>query len=169
MPVMDLIKKNRNYREISPGEFAGPCPTCGGALRLRIWPDQDRFRCNHCALEGNTTDLCNVLAPQSPTATSAQVSPAPDPHSPVPVPGFCCRITTPDNLDYWVTDKREEWERLSGEGAIVFSAGEIQRISRMVNLAGDRAGKVAEMHLAAKRIFPGTYVSTVEDLRSTKG
>jgi len=162
MLAMDLIKGNKNYREISPGEFAGPCPTCGGALRLRIWPEQDRFRCNHCALEGNAADLCSVLAPQSAAATSAPEAPNPD-------PSFCCRIATPDGLDYWVTDRREEWQRLSGEGAIVFSAGEIQRIGQMVDLAGDQAGKVAEMHLAAKRIFPGTYVSTVEDLRQAKG
>jgi len=89
--------------------------------------------------------------------------------SSAPLTGFSCKITTPDGLDYWVTDRREEWKRLSDAGAIVFSAGEIQRISQMIGMAGDQTGNIAEAHIAAKRVFPGTYVSKVEDLRPTEG
>lgn len=75
------------------------------------------------------------------------------------------QLVSASGQEYWVTESREEWQRLSAAGKVVFSAGEIQRIKQMMAMAGDQAGKVAELHMAAKVTFPGTYVSNVEDLR----
>jgi len=37
------------------GEWAGPCPFCGGTDRLRVWPNQDggRFWCRQCGAQGD--------------------------------------------------------------------------------------------------------------------
>jgi len=37
------------------GEWAGPCPFCGGKDRFRVWPEQDggRFWCRQCEAQGD--------------------------------------------------------------------------------------------------------------------
>ncbi|ACL01976.1 P4 alpha zinc-binding domain protein [Desulfatibacillum aliphaticivorans] len=35
------------------GEFAGPCPSCGGEDRFRVWPEQGRYWCRGCARSGD--------------------------------------------------------------------------------------------------------------------
>ncbi len=37
------------------GEWAGPCPFCGGTDRFRVWPNQDggRFWCRQCGAQGD--------------------------------------------------------------------------------------------------------------------
>ena len=37
------------------GEWAGPCPFCGGTDRFRVWPNQDggRFWCRQCEAQGD--------------------------------------------------------------------------------------------------------------------
>jgi hypothetical protein len=159
--LLELIKEIKSYREICPGEFAGPCPTCGGVLRLRIWPDQDRFKCSHCLIEGQIEDFARILASCAPAATSeipAKTETAPSKL----LTNFICQITAPDGRDYFVTDKQAEWQRLSAAGETVFSASEILRIGQMMDMAGERAAKVAELHMEAKRTFSGIYVSEVK-------
>ena len=35
------------------GEWAGPCPFCGGTDRFRVWPEQGRFWCRQCEAQGD--------------------------------------------------------------------------------------------------------------------
>ena len=49
MMILDLVKKFGNYRELSPGQYAGPCPECGGAMRFRIRLAENEGRCRSCA------------------------------------------------------------------------------------------------------------------------
>jgi len=36
------------------GEYAGPCPGCGGRDRFRVWPALGRFWCRQCNKKGDT-------------------------------------------------------------------------------------------------------------------
>jgi len=46
--ILDLVKKFGNYRELSPGQYAGPCPECGGAVRFRIDLEGNAGKCQSC-------------------------------------------------------------------------------------------------------------------------
>lgn len=35
------------------GEYAGPCPVCGGDDRFRVWPEKGRFWCRGCGEKGD--------------------------------------------------------------------------------------------------------------------
>ena len=35
------------------GEWAGPCPACGGEDRFRVWPEKDKFWCRGCNKKGD--------------------------------------------------------------------------------------------------------------------
>lgn len=35
------------------GEYAGPCPFCGGKDRFRVWPEQGRWWCRQCNQSGD--------------------------------------------------------------------------------------------------------------------
>ncbi|MEO0562494.1 MAG: primase-helicase zinc-binding domain-containing protein, partial [Chloroflexota bacterium] len=41
------------------GEFAGPCPFCGGKDRFRVWPNDDvpRWWCRQCDAKGDAITL----------------------------------------------------------------------------------------------------------------
>lgn len=54
MAILEIAQKYGSYKEIAPGEYAGPCPQCGGAMRFRIYPVQNRGACLSC--EFSVTD-----------------------------------------------------------------------------------------------------------------
>jgi hypothetical protein len=61
MSILLIAQKHGTYRETSPGEYAGPCPKCGGAMRLRLWPDKNEFRCLSCEIQGGIEELRAVF------------------------------------------------------------------------------------------------------------
>jgi hypothetical protein len=60
MTILDLIPAGLKYVSgSSGGEWAGPCPWCGGDDRFRVWPDHPsgavggRFLCRGCGRQGD--------------------------------------------------------------------------------------------------------------------
>lgn len=60
MNLLDLIPAGLKYVSgTSGGEYAGPCPWCGGEDRFRVWPDHPsgatggRFLCRGCGGQGD--------------------------------------------------------------------------------------------------------------------
>lgn len=57
--VFDLAGGLKKVSSVSGGEFAGPCPWCGGNDRFRCWPDHPsgatggRFLCRGCGRQGD--------------------------------------------------------------------------------------------------------------------
>lgn len=147
MPVIDLIRGNNAYREVSPGEFAGPCPGCGGALRLRIWPEQDRYACVHCKQGGTIAELSRILAPSERLASGNTVN-----------RDFyrsgVCELVSEGGIKYHITDNRAAYDRLVFAGEIVFDSAEIGLVIRS---GADK--KQAALILSAKKTFPGVRVS----------
>lgn len=47
----------------SGGEWASPCPACGGSDRFRTWPDRGRFWCRSCDAKGDEIDLIRLVRP----------------------------------------------------------------------------------------------------------
>jgi DNA primase len=43
------------------GEYAGPCPSCGGTDRFHIWPEKGRFWCRGCGLKGDEVDFLRTF------------------------------------------------------------------------------------------------------------
>jgi DNA primase len=58
MILLDLISRDVQLRKVASthgGEFAGPCPRCGGRDRFRVWPQAEtpRFWCRQCGWWGD--------------------------------------------------------------------------------------------------------------------
>lgn len=58
MSLLDVIGRDTRLRRVASthgGEYAGPCPFCGGRDRFRVWPDSDRPRywCRGCGRYGD--------------------------------------------------------------------------------------------------------------------
>ncbi|UJX41104.1 zinc-binding protein [Desulfovibrio sp. JY] len=60
MNLLDLIPAGLKYvSATSGGEYAGPCPWCGGEDRFRVWPDHPsgatggKFMCRGCGKSGD--------------------------------------------------------------------------------------------------------------------
>ena len=54
--MFDLAQRIGGLREKTDGEYAGPCPECGGDDRFLIWPsdgDTGRFWCRQCGFSGD--------------------------------------------------------------------------------------------------------------------
>lgn len=66
MSILELVKKYGIYRELTPGEYAGPCPECGGAVRFRILLAENRGKCQSCSFV-----LSGQLETAGPTAFDA--------------------------------------------------------------------------------------------------
>ena len=56
MTILEMIKKFGNYRELSPGQYAGPCPECGGAVRFRIDLGKNAGKCQSCGFSLSGAD-----------------------------------------------------------------------------------------------------------------
>jgi DNA primase len=57
MDLLRLAEQNVSLFHVSNhngGEYAGPCPGCGGRDRFRVWPEQDRYWCRRCGKQGDT-------------------------------------------------------------------------------------------------------------------
>ncbi len=58
MTILGLLQQDGNQlKKVSNthgGEYAGPCPFCGGDDRFRVWPEQDRFWCRQCGKAGDS-------------------------------------------------------------------------------------------------------------------
>ena len=60
-PILDLIGEDTRLRRVAAtggGEWAGPCPFCGGRDRFRVWPERGRYWCRRCEISG---DAINYL------------------------------------------------------------------------------------------------------------
>ncbi len=56
MPFLDLIPNLKRAATTHGGEWAGPCPFCGGNDRFRVWPEQGttgKFWCRGCGKHGD--------------------------------------------------------------------------------------------------------------------
>jgi DNA primase len=58
MNLYELISQNTSLRRVAAtngGEYAGPCPFCGGKDRFHVWPDSERpgFWCRGCGKRGD--------------------------------------------------------------------------------------------------------------------
>jgi hypothetical protein len=58
MNLFELISRDVQLRKVASthgGEYAGPCPKCGGRDRLRVWPHAKtpRFWCRQCGWSGD--------------------------------------------------------------------------------------------------------------------
>jgi DNA primase len=58
MSLLDLIGREVSLRRVASthgGEYAGPCPWCGGRDRFRVWPDAERpgYWCRQCGKKGD--------------------------------------------------------------------------------------------------------------------
>ena len=58
MDILDLLQQDgHQVKRVSSthgGEFAGPCPFCGGNDRFRVWPEKDRYWCRQCGKTGDS-------------------------------------------------------------------------------------------------------------------
>ena len=56
--LLSMIRKDTELRRVAStggGEYAGPCPICGGRDRFRVQPQEQRWLCRHCT-EGKWRD-----------------------------------------------------------------------------------------------------------------
>jgi hypothetical protein len=64
--ILDRIQERVPLRRVAStngGEWAGPCPFCGGIDRLRCWPNADgkgRFWCRKCGKHGDEIDFLRL-------------------------------------------------------------------------------------------------------------
>lgn len=61
--ILSLIKNDAHLKKVANtegGEYAGPCPVCGGKDRFRLWPNHSsgkgRFWCRQCGESGDLLD-----------------------------------------------------------------------------------------------------------------
>ncbi|MEW6187696.1 MAG: primase-helicase zinc-binding domain-containing protein [Thermodesulfobacteriota bacterium] len=60
MTLLDLIPGLKRVSTTKGGEYAGPCPSCGGRDRFRAWPSKGttgRFWCRSCGKSGDGLQL----------------------------------------------------------------------------------------------------------------
>lgn len=54
--ILDIINDSGvNPKRVAAthgGEYASPCPICGGTDRLRVWPEKGKWMCRHCNPRG---------------------------------------------------------------------------------------------------------------------
>jgi DNA primase len=58
MTLLDLLSRDTTLRKVAGthgGEYAGPCPWCGGRDRFRVWPNADKpgYWCRQCDRQGD--------------------------------------------------------------------------------------------------------------------
>lgn len=62
--LLDLIGPDTRLRRVAAtrgGEYAGPCPFCGGHDRLRVQPDQGRWWCRNCSDDEHWLDAIEYV------------------------------------------------------------------------------------------------------------
>lgn len=68
MTLLDLLPYAlKRAASTNGGEYAGPCPSCGGRDRFRVWPapteGRPRFWCRGCGAHGDAIDLVRLVQP----------------------------------------------------------------------------------------------------------
>jgi DNA primase len=61
MTLLELLSCDTELRKVANldgGEYAGPCPWCGGRDRFRVWPyaDKPRYWCRQCGKQGDAIE-----------------------------------------------------------------------------------------------------------------
>ncbi len=53
--LLDLTEKDTGVqpRPVTATEYSSACPVCGGSDRFRVWPEQGRFWCRGCGIQGD--------------------------------------------------------------------------------------------------------------------
>jgi len=82
----------RKVATTNGGEWAGPCPWCGGRDRFRVWPEKERYWCRGCGEQGDLIeylrkrrgmtfrDACEAVGRPVPSRLGAQCAlPGPTP------------------------------------------------------------------------------------------
>lgn len=141
--VFDVAELLKTFRELSPGEFAGPCPECGGALRLRIWPAKGEYACVSCALKGSLTSTDGPVADAPLDLATATVH----------------IKTARDGRTIHITDHPGEYARLVAEGCIVFDSREIALVR-----ASATTPEQAASYLNIKQTWPGSRIDSLTPL-----
>lgn len=94
--ILDLLQQDgfefRHSASTGGGEYAGPCPYCGGNDRFHVWPSTGRFWCRICGKQGDSVqylrdyrhlsfvDACREAGKPLPTKEgNALASPSPRP------------------------------------------------------------------------------------------
>jgi DNA primase len=107
MDILELMSDNditlKKVATTKGGEWAGPCPFCGGQDRFRVWPDQGqsgRYWCRQCGKTGDPIrflrdfrqldfkEACRLLGRKPPVRTDDPQSRLPEtsciiPHDPL--------------------------------------------------------------------------------------
>src|SRR5262249_25466914 len=55
--LLDLVPELKRVSSSGGGEYAGPCPFCGGTDRFRCWPTKGRAWCRQCGWKGDAIQL----------------------------------------------------------------------------------------------------------------
>jgi hypothetical protein len=56
MGILEAVGARTRLKKVSStngGEYAGPCPVCGGKARFRVWPEKGRWWCRGCGEKGD--------------------------------------------------------------------------------------------------------------------
>lgn len=136
------------YREIFPGEYAGPCPMCGGAMRFRIWPATGNCACTCCETRGDHNTASAVFG-------GAQPDPDPAPTS--------RQYLTATGRTMTVAYDRETFLALADSGIGAFTPKEIDMVA-----AADVSVEVDELLLDIKEAFPGAWLKQIERIEEVR-
>jgi len=58
--ILELAQKHVKLKRVAStggGEWAGPCPKCGGTDRLRVWDKKNQFWCRQCGAKGDSIEF----------------------------------------------------------------------------------------------------------------
>lgn len=58
--ILDLLSPAGQFKPKGGGEWAGPCPLCGGVDRCCAWPERGRWWCRQCGKGGDAVDLLRL-------------------------------------------------------------------------------------------------------------
>lgn len=58
--LLSLLFPAGHFKPKGSGEWAGPCPLCGGVDRCCAWPERGRWWCRQCGKGGDAVDLLRL-------------------------------------------------------------------------------------------------------------
>jgi DNA primase len=118
--LLALIERDTPLKRVSStngGEYAGPCPWCGGNDRFRVWPHRDNpgYWCRQCQRTGNAVqyimDRDGVSAQEALSrlgiASHGQRRPSPRLSRPLPNSGLYSND--------WEATRNPEWQQAAGD------------------------------------------------------
>ena len=81
--ILEILERHhgqgafRRVASTNGGEWAGPCPLCGGEDRLRVWPTPHGQKpgawCRQCGVSGDTLRWALLLSGEDPNERGATV------------------------------------------------------------------------------------------------